>query len=76
MTNTCRTCGDDVHPQRWLLGYRVCLLCGEEHAREERAGWTIAPMAQIELRPSNGPNSSERTKQICERVINHILWNL
>jgi hypothetical protein len=44
MTNTCRTCGDDVHPQRWLLGYRVCLLCGEEHAREERAGWTIAPM--------------------------------
>ena len=44
MTNTCRTCGDDVHPQRWLLGYRVCLLCGEEHARQERAGWTIAPM--------------------------------
>ena len=46
MTNTCRICGDDVRPQRWALGYRVCLLCGEEAARQERTGWTVAPMAK------------------------------
>lgn len=44
MKNTCRICDDDVHPQRWLLGYRVCLLCGEEAARDERRSWTIAPL--------------------------------
>lgn len=44
MTNTCRICGDDVRPQRWALGYRVCLLCGEEAARQERTSWTVAPM--------------------------------
>lgn len=40
----CRTCGDDVSQPRWELGYRLCLFCGEDAARAERAGWCIAPM--------------------------------
>ena len=40
----CCWCGDDVDPRRWLLGYRVCLFCGEEQAKQERTAWCIAPM--------------------------------
>lgn len=40
----CCWCGDDVAPRRWGLGYRTCLMCGEEEARQHRATWTIAPM--------------------------------
>ena len=43
-TTPCRTCGDDINPRRVVLGYRVCLLCGEEAARAERASWCIAPL--------------------------------
>jgi hypothetical protein len=41
MTNTCPQCGDAVPAARVALGRRLCLPCGEEHARQERAGWTI-----------------------------------
>jgi len=37
----CRNCGDDVSQPRWELGYRLCLFCGEDAARAERAGWTV-----------------------------------
>jgi hypothetical protein len=37
----CIDCGDDVHIERWTLGYRVCLFCGEEAARDERSSWCI-----------------------------------
>ena len=37
----CRTCGDDVSPERRALGYKLCLFCGEEYAREERSSWCI-----------------------------------
>jgi hypothetical protein len=40
----CRHCGDTVSEARWELGYRLCLFCGEDAARTERAGWTVAPM--------------------------------
>jgi hypothetical protein len=40
----CIHCDDDIDPRRVALGYRVCLLCGEEAAREERRGWTVVPM--------------------------------
>jgi hypothetical protein len=40
----CCWCGDDVAPARWSLGYRVCLVCGEEQAKAARATWCIAPM--------------------------------
>ncbi len=37
----CIQCGDPVPSARTDLGYRVCLLCGEEAAREERRGWCV-----------------------------------
>ena len=37
----CRECGDDIEPERNNLGYRLCLLCGEEAARHERSSWTV-----------------------------------
>ena len=37
----CTHCGDDVHIERWNLGYRHCLFCGEEAARVERMSWCI-----------------------------------
>jgi hypothetical protein len=37
----CWHCGDDVAPGRWALGKRLCLWCGEENARAERAGWCV-----------------------------------
>jgi hypothetical protein len=37
----CRNCGDDVNEHRWELGFRLCLFCGEEAARQERAGWCV-----------------------------------
>lgn len=37
----CMWCGDDVDPRRWSLGYRTCLICGEERARLERLSWCV-----------------------------------
>lgn len=37
----CTHCGDDVHIERWSRGYRLCLFCGEEAAREERSHWCV-----------------------------------
>lgn len=39
---SCTRCGDDIHSSRFALGYRLCLFCGEEAARDERRSWTIA----------------------------------
>ena len=45
MTNCqCKLCGDDIEPKRYALGYRVCLWCGEDEAKAERASWCVAPM--------------------------------
>jgi hypothetical protein len=38
----CRNCGDDVQPERSLLGYRTCLPCGETQARQVQ--WCTAPI--------------------------------
>jgi hypothetical protein len=40
----CIHCDDDIDPRRAALGYKLCLFCGEEAAREERKGWTVVPM--------------------------------
>lgn len=37
----CEMCGEDVHIERWNLGYHYCKFCGEDMARAERAGWCI-----------------------------------
>jgi len=33
-----------VPAARVALGYRVCLFCGEEDARQERKSWTVVPL--------------------------------
>ena len=38
----CLSCGDDVHIERWNLGYHLCLACGDALARQRR--FTVAPM--------------------------------
>lgn len=43
-TMICITCGEDIDPpQRVLLGYKVCLDCGDSTAKKERSTWTIVP---------------------------------
>ena len=37
----CVDCGDEVHIERWSLGYRVCMFCGEDRATTERMSWCI-----------------------------------
>jgi hypothetical protein len=37
----CECCGDDVSSERWALGYRVCLPCGELQAQAARESWTV-----------------------------------
>jgi len=37
----CTDCGDDVHIERWALGYKVCLFCGEDRAKTERNSWCV-----------------------------------
>ncbi len=32
----CRECGDDVPPERWQLGYHICMPCGEAVARQHK----------------------------------------
>jgi hypothetical protein len=41
----CTDCGAAFSERRAVLGYRLCLTCGEQAAREVRAGWCIAPVA-------------------------------
>jgi len=37
----CIDCGDEVSVGRHQLGYKFCLLCGEDRARTERESWCI-----------------------------------
>lgn len=38
----CKICDEDVNPERWYLGFRVCLACGEKQAKTVKH--TIVPM--------------------------------
>lgn len=40
----CRNCGDQYPSQRWALGYKFCMPCGEQLAKKTRH--TIVPMAK------------------------------
>jgi len=40
----CCWCGDDVPAARWALGIRMCMVCGEAQAKQERASWCVVPM--------------------------------
>lgn len=38
---SCTLCGDDMRVERWNLGFRLCLTCGEEAAVSDRASWCV-----------------------------------
>jgi ribosomal protein L37AE/L43A len=40
----CPACGDDVNPQRYALGYRLCLSCGDKVAKQRKH--TTAPLSK------------------------------
>jgi hypothetical protein len=33
-----------VPAARWHLGHHLCKPCGDDHARDARRSWTVAPM--------------------------------
>jgi ribosomal protein S27AE len=37
----CVHCGDDVRVERWNLGFKLCMTCGEDSALAERASWCV-----------------------------------
>jgi ribosomal protein L37AE/L43A len=41
----CPSCDQPFDLRRKQLGYNFCLDCGDFHAAQQRAGWTIAPIA-------------------------------
>ena len=40
----CIRCGGEVGRERGEIGYKYCLMCGDDVAKEERASWCVAPM--------------------------------
>ena len=42
INHVCRQCGDSIDTRRWALGYKHCLFCGEELAKQKK--FTVAPM--------------------------------
>lgn len=38
----CRECGDDIPSARWALGFKHCMVCGQELAKQRKH--TIVPM--------------------------------
>jgi hypothetical protein len=35
-------CGEKITPARVAIGYTSCLYCGEQAAKQARAGWCVA----------------------------------
>ncbi len=44
MKPVCKHCGDTFSAKRARAGYKLCLLCGEEQATQDRKLWCVAPM--------------------------------
>ena len=38
----CRNCSDVVDRKRWMLGYKHCMPCGDEVAKQRK--FTVVPM--------------------------------
>ena len=41
----CVMCGSFVSRERWDLGRKTCLACGEAEAKKDRLSWCIAPIS-------------------------------
>lgn len=64
---TCPVCYiEDIPIQRYRLGYRTCLTCGEQQAKQDRKGWTVSCMPKsnymlfTDLSLLKGLNSSHK----------------
>jgi hypothetical protein len=44
MKPRCMNCGDTFSAKRARAGYKLCLECGEDQARQDRQHWCVAPM--------------------------------
>ena len=53
----CIFCGEYLSAGRWALGYKTCLMCGEEQARQERH--TIVPLHKSNYIPIFNPSDLE-----------------
>ena len=42
MHPVCRGCGEGFSHKRARAGYKVCMTCGEQAAREDRRAWCVA----------------------------------
>ena len=40
----CKDCGSEIEPPNRGLVTSLCVFCGEEQARQDRAAWCVAPM--------------------------------
>jgi ribosomal protein L37AE/L43A len=58
--HACADCGSEVDKRRAKLGYDVCMMCGDAHAKEARTGLDYRSHAQIELRINHQPRSTLR----------------
>ena len=63
----CEHCGDDVHIERWNLGYHYCKFCGEDAARAERKSWCIIQEygkgGYMFVTPEAAPTTLKQTNQ-------------
>lgn len=51
----CICCSADVNPQRWQLGKKTCLTCGERVARQYKH--CIVPLAKSNYQPVTDLNT-------------------
>ena len=62
----CRQCGIEMDSRRSMLGYELCMSCGESSATQARKSWTVVPMPKsnyilvTDLSLLNGLNSSHK----------------
>lgn len=63
----CQLCGDDVHIERWRLGYHYCRHCGDQLAREARQSWCVVQEygkgPYMLVTPASAPRTLKDTNQ-------------
>ena len=63
----CGSCGDDIHHERYALGYRLCMHCGNQAAISARQSWCVVqPYGKgpyMLVTPSSAPQTLRDTNQ-------------
>lgn len=67
MKPLCTECGDVFAIARHRAGYRLCLLCGEEAAKQQRASWCVIQEygkgGYMFVTPDSAPRTLRETNQ-------------